>query len=86
LLAARHNGNTYTASLYFSLISLISSKKIKVNDVVCLFSFGSGCVGSIFCIQKVKEGCEIDDFKERLDARKSITFEKYKDILDNMKQ
>lgn len=84
LLAARHNGNTYTASLYFSLISLISSKKIKVNDVVCLFSFGSGCVGSIFCIQKVKEGCEIDDFKERLDARKSITFEKYKDILDNM--
>ncbi|WUR04174.1 hydroxymethylglutaryl-coA synthase [Vairimorpha necatrix] len=84
LLASRHNGNTYTASLYFSLISLIASNKVKMNDVVCLFSFGSGCVGSIYCIQKVKEGCEIEDLRERLDSRKLINYEKYEEILENM--
>lgn len=81
LLASRYNGNTYTASLYFSFISLIYSKKIKVDDIICLYSFGSGCVASIFCLQKVKEGCEIDDLKERLNARINIDFSTYEDII-----
>lgn len=84
LLTSRYNGNTYTASLYFSFISMIFSKKIKLNDVVCLYSFGSGCVSSIFCLQKVREGCEIDDLKERLNARKLISYSTYEDIVRNM--
>ncbi|MGL5899927.1 MAG: hydroxymethylglutaryl-CoA synthase family protein, partial [Lactobacillaceae bacterium] len=84
LLTARHNGNTYTASLYFSLISLIYNEKIKINEKICLFSFGSGCVSSIFVLEKVREGCEIEDLEKRLNKRTKIDFVTYKDIIRNM--
>ncbi|EQB60224.1 hydroxymethylglutaryl- synthase [Vairimorpha apis BRL 01] len=84
LLVSRYNGNTYTASVYFSLISLIYNKQVKVDEKICLFSFGSGCVSSIFILQKMRDGCEIDDLEKRLEKRIKIDFKTYKDIIKNM--
>lgn len=41
-------GNAYTASLYVSLCSLLDSNKVKENERVGMFSYGSGCVAEYF--------------------------------------
>lgn len=49
-------GNIYTGSLFLSLISLLeNSKKIKANDLIGLYSYGSGAVSEFFTM-KVVEG------------------------------
>ncbi len=42
-------GNTYTASLYISLISLLANSKTTLeNQRIGFYSYGSGCVGEYF--------------------------------------
>lgn len=42
-------GNTYTASLYISLISLLANHKTSLeNQRIGFYSYGSGCVGEYF--------------------------------------
>ncbi|KAF9764820.1 Hydroxymethylglutaryl-CoA synthase [Nosema granulosis] len=83
LLTSRRNGNSYTASLYFSLISLLSKVDVAVNERILMFSFGSGCVATLFCLEKVREGCDFKDFEERLNKRRPIQFSSYLKIVNN---
>lgn len=41
-------GNSYTASLYLSLISLLDNRDDLAGKPVALFSYGSGCVAEFF--------------------------------------
>jgi hydroxymethylglutaryl-CoA synthase len=81
LLGAREVGNIYTGSVYMGLISLLETEGEKAEGKqVGLFSYGSGC-GAEFFICRIKTG--IRDrikglrFKEQLERRKKVTFEKY---------
>lgn len=71
LYISKRNGNSYTASVYHALISLLYNKggELGIHDRILLFSFGSGCASSMFLLRKVAQGCEITDLKERLDSR-----------------
>lgn len=83
LLTSKRNGNSYTASLYFCLISLLDTKTVGINKRILLYSFGSGCVSTLLCFEKVKDGCDNFDLLVRLNSRKSITFIDYLDIVNN---
>jgi hydroxymethylglutaryl-CoA synthase len=83
LLSSKRNGNSYTASLYFCLISLLNSSKLKINDRVLMYSFGSGCVSSLLCFEKVREGCEVINFEQNLSKRIEISFSQYIKIINN---
>ncbi|KAF7683077.1 Hydroxymethylglutaryl-CoA synthase 1 [Astathelohania contejeani] len=84
LLVPRRNANSYTASLYFSLISLLYEKQgCKVGDTILMYSFGSGCVSSMFCLEKIRDGCNMPCLVERLNQRKKISPDKYFNIINN---
>lgn len=83
LLTSIRNGNSYTGSLYFSLISLLDTQIIKTNEKILLYSFGSGCVSTLFCLEKVKDGCDNFKLEERLNKRKNIIFTDYLKIVNN---
>ncbi|KAM0678247.1 3-hydroxy-3-methylglutaryl coenzyme A synthase [Binucleata daphniae] len=70
LYVSRRNGNSYTSSLYFSLLSLIYNANLKVGDTILMFSFGSGCASTIFCLEKTSNECVVKDLTHRLDQRK----------------
>lgn len=81
LLGAREVGNIYTGSVYMGLVSLLETEGEKVEGKrVGVFSYGSGC-GAEFFLCQIKTGIgEIIKglrFKEQLERRKRITFEKY---------
>lgn len=75
----RRVGNVYTASLFLSLLSLLDSKKLKANDRIGLYSYGSGSVGEFFSMKVV------DDYQnhlyplhnQELSERNKITQEEY---------
>ncbi len=74
-------GNSYTASLYISLASLLDHGNVKPGAKVGLFSFGSGCMGEMM------SGTVQPDFanalhagrhKAMLEARTPMTYDEYK--------
>ena len=48
--APRHIGNCYTASVFFGLVSLVSTKDLEGKRVL-LFSYGSGAVASMYVLK-----------------------------------
>eukprot|EP00866_Antonospora_locustae_P000421 jgi/Antlo1/421/909 len=62
LIWARKIGNSYTASLYISLASLLANTRVLVNDCILMYSFGSGFASSLFVLEKVREGMEKDTY------------------------
>jgi len=81
LLGAREVGNIYTGSVYMGLVSLLETEREKVEGKrVGIFSYGSGC-GAEFFLCEMKKGLSgiITGlrFKEQLERRKNVTFEKY---------
>ncbi len=81
LLGVREVGNIYTGSVYMGLISLLETEGEKTSGKqVGIFSYGSGCGAEFFiCQMKTGIGPAIRGlrFKELLDRRKKITFERY---------
>ncbi len=78
----RRVGNIYTGSLYLSLISLLDSKKLKADDRIGLFSYGSGSVAEFFSM-KVVEGYEANLYENHaleLDERVLIDIETYEKV------
>lgn len=52
LLYARQTGNSYSASLYTALLSLLENDEDDLaGQRIGLFSYGSGCVGEFFSMQ-----------------------------------
>lgn len=81
-LCSELNGNTYTASLYFSLISLLYSVNVNVGQEIMMFAFGSGVSASLFRLKKVKNGCDNFDLKNAIESRKEVSHEKFTDLLN----
>ncbi len=81
LLGAREVGNIYTGSVYMGLISLLETEGEKAEGKqVGLFSYGSGCGAEFFICRirkNIRDRIQGLRFREQLDRRKKVTFEKY---------
>jgi len=80
----RITGNTYTASLYEGICSLLDhSVESLENKRIALFSYGSGCMGEFFSgmIQPgYKDHLFTADHQKLLDKRAELTYQQYEDI------
>jgi hydroxymethylglutaryl-CoA synthase len=79
-------GNSYTASIFISLISVLENA--KKDERVCLVGYGSGA-GSISLTAKVNKSFETD-LQDQLDKGKEITLQEYQiwrgNIIKNIKK
>ncbi|EOB13524.1 Hydroxymethylglutaryl-CoA synthase, partial [Nosema bombycis CQ1] len=59
--------------------------KESVENYMKAFShfFGSGCVSSLLCFEKIREGCEVINFEQSLSKRIEISFSQYIKIINN---
>lgn len=74
-------GNSYTASIYIALCSLLdNSEEDLTGQKVALFSFGSGCVGEFFygkVVSGYKEKLRTEAHKAQLTNRTELSFSEY---------
>ncbi|KAJ3145237.1 hypothetical protein HDU89_007459 [Geranomyces variabilis] len=86
LLVPQNLGNSYTASLYTSLVSLIATTPAEtlLHKRIGLFSYGSGLAASFFsvtCRGSTAQMARALDLESRLAARVEITPERYDEIM-----
>lgn len=62
LIWTRKIGNSYTASLYVALASLLANNRVLVGDCILMYAFGSGFSSSLFVLEKAREGMEKDTY------------------------
>lgn len=86
LLASRRNGNAYSASLYLSFISLLNGHGGKIGEKILMFSYGSGAASSMFCLERVSDGCFVDDLVERLEERRRISYSEFSKLVEPIPQ
>ncbi len=84
LLYNRITGNTYAASLYEGLCSLLDNMPDDLSGRrIALFSYGSGCMGEFYS-GVVQHGYREHLFTERhvnlLDNRTELTYQQYEDM------
>ena len=74
-------GNIYTGSLYLGLLSLLVHAELKLNDLIGLFSYGSGAMAEFFTFN-IEAGYrnEIIDPYLILNRRKRLTVAEYEKI------
>lgn len=73
-------GNSYTASMYVGLASLLHSSNALAGKRVGLFSYGSGATAEFFTAQIVpgyEKFLHAADFQQQLHSRVPLTFEEY---------
>ncbi|KAJ1970136.1 3-hydroxy-3-methylglutaryl coenzyme A synthase [Dispira parvispora] len=86
LMAARDIGNSYCASLYFGLASLlcaVPSEELQGRRVVC-FSYGSGSAASMFALRvkgSVAPLAERLQLRERLEKRTKVSPEDFDQLM-----
>jgi len=77
-------GNTYAASIYIGLISLLENSSEDLTDKrIGFFSYGSGCVGEYFSGQVLpgyKKYLEDGTRAKFLNNRTELSYEKYKEF------
>ena len=80
----RITGNTYTASMYEGICSLLDTCGEPLEDKrLGLFSYGSGCMGEFFSgvVQSgYKEKLLTEAHRKLLDNRIELTYQQYEDI------
>ncbi|CAH1758321.1 18189_t:CDS:2 [Entrophospora sp. SA101] len=91
LLLATQIGNMYCASLYGTLVSLLSSEDVKdlIGKRVAMFSYGSGLSSSFFSFQirkSVKDISEKLNIKNRLDSRLIVQPEKFAKVMNSREE
>jgi len=77
----RRIGNSYTASLYVSLCSLLDYAPDLTGRTVMLFSYGSGCVAEFFSVTPqpgYQRLLRRDANRHALDSREPISYERYR--------
>jgi len=82
LLVANQVGNMYTPSVYGGLVSYLISKSESelLGTRICLFSYGSGSVASMYSIRIASTSTEalknllrgVSDIQKRLSARQNV--------------
>ncbi|MGY3755899.1 hydroxymethylglutaryl-CoA synthase [Helcococcus kunzii] len=87
-ILCKNIGNTYTGSLYLSLLSLLYYGNINEHEKIALFSYGSGAVGELFTVNlsaDYKEKIRKLEIDKRLNSRKEVSIEDYElKYFDNM--
>lgn len=82
----REIGNIYNGSLYLNLISLLDMKVLKENDLIALFSYGSGATAS-FMTMRVVDGYQnhlfTNDHINLINNRVELTYSEYLKIINN---
>ena len=75
-------GNTYTASLYFGLVSALAAP-LSVNDKILLFSYGSGSMATMFTLRVAKslETLKLDAIEDRLKDRHQCSIDLFEKTL-----
>jgi hydroxymethylglutaryl-CoA synthase len=76
-------GNTYTASLYLSLVSLLASAPDSLDHArIGMYSYGSGSCAEFFGAE-IAEGAQayFDDVLPKLDTRTRLSVKEYEAIL-----
>lgn len=86
-MAGKRLGNTYSASLYMGLASLISSKQDAdlLGKTLSMFSYGSGCASTFFAAKIVGDLSHIRhnlNLKQRLESVKVNTVQDYLDAIE----
>ncbi|KAA0020136.1 hydroxymethylglutaryl-CoA synthase [Antrihabitans cavernicola] len=74
-------GNSYTASLFVGLMSLLDHAEDLDGRSVALFSYGSGCVAELFSLTMVdgyREHLRTVENRAAIAHREPITYEKYR--------
>ncbi|ADM12371.1 3-hydroxy-3-methylglutaryl-CoA synthase 2 [Encephalitozoon intestinalis ATCC 50506] len=82
LEASRKNGNAYSASLYLSLISLLDGHDGKIGEKILMFSYGSGTCSSMFCLERISQGCIVTGFEKRLLERRKILYPEFVKLVE----
>ena len=83
MLLSKNLGNTYTGSLYNGLVSLLSNSNLD-NKHICMFSYGSGLMASMFTLHvrgDVSEIKRIINIEERLSTRYEVEPVEFDSIL-----
>lgn len=78
----RKIGNSYTASLYVSLSSLLANGDVSVGDRILMYSFGSGFASSLFTLEKIRPGMEGDAYGV-LENRVRVSPATFVDLMDS---
>ncbi|GAB2703642.1 hydroxymethylglutaryl-CoA synthase [Nocardia thraciensis] len=74
-------GNSYTASLYLALASLLDHRRDLTDQHVGMLSYGSGCVAEFFCATAVpgyRDLLRADAHDRAITARKPLSYEEYR--------
>lgn len=69
-------GNVYTASLYLNFLSLLNQKILKKDDLVGMYSYGSGATAE-FYILKIVDTSKVKSYSEMLNNRKKLEIKDY---------
>ncbi len=81
LIYNRKIGNIYTGSLYLSLISMLENNQQDMSDqLVSLFSYGSGCVGELFAgrvLPGYRNYLKSDLHQSLIENRKELSYPEY---------
>ncbi len=81
LTYTKHIGNSYSASLYFGLASLLENEPEDLSDQrIGFFSYGSGCVAEFFSgiVQPgYKDSLRMEEHKALFDSRQRISCSEY---------
>lgn len=80
MLYNRIIGNSYTASLYIGLASLLDNRDDLSNQAIALFSYGSGCVGEFFSgtiSQHYLDNRYTQHHQSLLQQREALDYERY---------
>lgn len=76
LTISRRNGNSYTASLYMCLLSLLNSG-MPNNSTVLMFSYGSGLSSSMFTLRVRNTEPFLTDIPSLLGSRRRVKGSEY---------
>lgn len=77
----RRLGNSYTASVFFAMLSLLDNGPDMTGERIGLFSYGSGSVAEFFTgvlVEGYRDQLRIDFHKDMLDSRSKISYEDYR--------
>lgn len=87
LLYNRHIGNSYAASLYIGLLSLIENDISDLsNQHIGLFSYGSGCVGEFFSMTVQPSYQQFSRKKQHLamlECRTELNYQQYATLFNH---
>jgi hydroxymethylglutaryl-CoA synthase len=86
LIYAREIGNSYTAALHISLISLLDNYQgDAASQRIGFYSYGSGCVAEYFSgvVQdNYRDMLQVSANKKMLDSRQALTYQEYEEFFN----